>query len=203
MSSHDGAETNDGGSPKKGLGSRYNAVTHGLTAKTAVFPGEDAEAYQAKVDGYKASVAARNHIENDLAEIAAMDYWRIQRAARSEAARAEHALQTETAAAELADRKKSAALGNRLLFDRRGPIELYGMEEYDYQEPRTSWSNVADDPDAPSKLVMDLEASLAGVGWLLEALGRARRSDRLRFMLEHLNTNSPRSDYWASNQSMR
>ena len=139
--------------------------------QTPVLPSENAEAYQAKVDGYKASVAPRNHIENDLAELAAMASWRIHRAARSEAARAEHALQTETAAAELADRQKSAALGNRLLFDRRGPIELYGMEEYDYQEPRTSWSDVADDPDAASKLVMDLEASLAGVGWLLEHWG--------------------------------
>ena len=117
------------------------------------------------------SLETRNEVENGLAEMAAMNYWQIQRANRSEVARAEHALQTEAAAAELADRQKAAALGNRLLFDRRGPIELYGMEEYDYQEPRTSWSDVADDPDAPSKLVMDLEASLAGVGWLLERWG--------------------------------
>ena len=170
MNSHDGAETDNGGSPKPG-GSRFNAVKHGLTCLTPVLPNENAEAYQAKVDGYKASVAPRNHIENDLAELAAMASWRIHRAARSEAARAEHALQTETAAAELADRQKAAALGNRLLFDRRGPIELYGMEEYDYQEPRTSWSGVADDPDAPSKLVMDLEASGAGVGWLWRSRG--------------------------------
>ena len=152
-------------------GSRYNAVTHGLTAGTPVLPNENAEAYQALVNSFKVSLETRNEVENGLAEMAAMNYWQIQRANRSEVARAEHALQTEAAAAELADRQKAAALGNRLLFDRRGPIELYGMEEYDYQEPRTSWSDVADDPDAPSKLVMDLEASLAGVGWLLERWG--------------------------------
>ena len=31
-------------------GSRFNAVTHGLTAKTAVLPGEDPVAFQARVD---------------------------------------------------------------------------------------------------------------------------------------------------------
>ena len=168
MNSHVGAETNDGGPPKKGNGSRYNAVTHGLTARTPVFPNENAGAYQALVNSFKVSLETRNEVENGLAEMAAMNFWQIQRASRSEAARAEHALETEAAAAELAERRQAAALGNRLLFDRRGPSELYGMEEYDYQEPRTSWTDAADDPDAPSKLVMDLEASLAGVAWLSE-----------------------------------
>ena len=142
-------------------------MKHGLTARTPVLPNENAEAYQALVNSFKVSLETRNEVEHRLAEMAAMNYWQIQRANRSEVARAEHALQTEAAAAELADRQKAAALGNRLLFDRRGPIELYGMEEYDYQEPRTSWSGVADDPDAPSKLVMDLEASpqASGGSW--------------------------------------
>ena len=163
MNSHDGVETNGGGSPTRS-GSPYNAVKHGLTARTPVLPNENAEAYQALVNSFKVSLETRNEVEHRLAEMAAMNYWQIQRANRSEVARAEHALQTEAAAAELADRQKAAALGNRLLFDRRGPIELYGMEEYDYQEPRTSWSGVADDPDAPSKLVMDLEACAQASG---------------------------------------
>ena len=38
-------ETGDGSSPKRN-GQRFNAVKHGLTAKTEVLPGEDPEAFQ-------------------------------------------------------------------------------------------------------------------------------------------------------------
>ena len=86
-------------------------MTHGLTALTPVLPNENAEAYQALVNSFKVSLETRNEVENDLAEMAAMNYWQIQRANRSEVARAEHALQTEAAAAELADDKKRQLWG--------------------------------------------------------------------------------------------
>ena len=86
MNSRDGAATNNGGSPTRS-GSRYNAVTHGLTAATPVLPNESAEAYQALVNSFKVSLETRNEVENALAEMAAMNYWQIQRANRSEVAR--------------------------------------------------------------------------------------------------------------------
>ena len=62
----------DGNSHSKiGMGSRYNAVTHGLTAKTPVLPNEDAEAYLAKIEAFKASLQTRNEHENELAARAA------------------------------------------------------------------------------------------------------------------------------------
>src|SRR4029077_2025119 len=72
-------------SPKRN-GSRYNAVTHGFTAKT-VLPGEDPVAYQAKVDLYKSSLETRTPLEDELAEKAAMASWQFDRATEAETAR--------------------------------------------------------------------------------------------------------------------
>ena len=54
-----------------GNGSRFNAVTHGLTAKTAVFPWECGEAFQARIDVYKTGLETRTPFEDELAERAA------------------------------------------------------------------------------------------------------------------------------------
>ena len=49
-----------------GNASRYNAIKHGLTAKTPVLPGEDPAALQAVIDGFKASVSDEKHARGDL-----------------------------------------------------------------------------------------------------------------------------------------
>ena len=48
--------------------SRFNAVKHGLTAKTAVLPGEDPAELQAMIDAYKTGHQTRNQSEADLAD---------------------------------------------------------------------------------------------------------------------------------------
>ncbi len=53
-------------------GSRFNAIKHGLTAKTPVLPGEDPAELQAKIDAYKAKYQTRDEVEGGLAEMAAM-----------------------------------------------------------------------------------------------------------------------------------
>ena len=70
-----------------GKGSRFNAVKHGLTAKTAVLPGEDPAELQAKIDAYTTSHQVRNQAEADLAKLAAMACWRAERANRLEVSR--------------------------------------------------------------------------------------------------------------------
>jgi hypothetical protein len=148
---------------QKSTGSRFNAVTHGLTAKTPVLPNEDAEAYLAKIEAFKASLQTRNEHENELAARAAQAAWQLDRATRSEVARITLKMHTEAVEAEFREAKKVASLGNRLFHDRRGPVDFYPSHNYIDGEPRTSWSEDADDP---AMLVMELETTLAGCRWL-------------------------------------
>src|SRR5947207_5604298 len=48
--------------------SRFNALKHGLTAKTVVLPGEDADAFQGRLDAWTVDLAPRNDLEQGLVE---------------------------------------------------------------------------------------------------------------------------------------
>ena len=108
-----------------------------------------------------------------------MASWQLDRANRVEVARLARNIHTEPAMAEFREKQHAEALGKRLFFDRRGPVELYPARNYDnYNKPRTSCSEVADDPDDPAMLVAELETTLAGCRWL------RGRWDELREMIE-------------------
>jgi hypothetical protein len=155
-------------------GSRLNAIKHGLTAKTAVLPGEDEVEYQARIDFYKESLETRNPVEDDLAKRAAQASWQLDRANGAETARLTRDILTKPAAESLRAELEAVALGQRLYFDRRGPIELYPSRDYDKQQPRTSWDDDPNDPDHPANLIPQLEATLAGCGLLLKYWGELR-----------------------------
>ena len=156
---------------KKPNGSRFNALKHGLTAKTAVLPGEDPEMFQTRIDVYKGGIETRNGIEEDLAKNAALASWQVDRAASLRVAQEKSATakSTKSDADQLREDVEAATLGNRLFHDRHGPIELYASEEYDLKRPRTSWDENPDDPDHPAILVRRLKASVAGCRWLLKS----------------------------------
>ena len=109
-------------------GSRFNAVKHGLYAKTAVLPGEDAQAFQALVEVYREGLQPRNGMQEDLALQAALASWQHGRAVAAEQSRVESELDAQEKAAD-AERLEVLKLGSRLLFDRRGAIEMYGSHE--------------------------------------------------------------------------
>ncbi len=162
---------------KKPNGSRFNALKHGLTAKTAVLPGEDPEKFQERIDQYKGDIETRNGIEEDLAKNAALASWQVDRAANLRAARAKSAVvkATKSDADQLREDVEAAMLGNRLFHDRMGPIELYATEDYLLQQKRTSWDHEnPDDPDHPAILVRRLCATVAGCRWLLKSWSELR-----------------------------
>lgn len=59
---------------------RFNAVKHGLTAKTVVLPHEDAEAYQQRVEAWTRELNPRGDLGRYLAERAARISWQLDRA---------------------------------------------------------------------------------------------------------------------------
>ncbi len=146
--------------------SRFNAVKHGLYAKTAVLPGEDLEAFRARVEVYREGLKPRNEMEEDLAMKAALASWQHDRAVEAEKSRAEGELEALEKAASR-ERDEALELGSRLIFDRRGATEMYASREYQSKQPKTSFSNDPCDPDQPERLVLQLEQTVAGCRLLL------------------------------------
>ena len=161
--------------------SRFNAVKHGLTSRTLVLPGEDPEALQLRLDGWIDSLKPKNELEHYLVERAVRVSWQLDRADRAEVARFAARIRDD----EFRDTYRGvsvnvAALGRRLFWDRRGPLELYPHSPLKdqllaHKQPRTSFSGLADDPDDPERLLIQLEALVGRLHLAAPAMGRAPR----------------------------
>jgi hypothetical protein len=157
-----------------GNASRFNAVKHGLTAKTAVLPGEDPAAFEANLVIFKAGLKARNPFEEKLAANAALASWRLDRANRCEVSRITQNILTKSESLEHRQENEAIALGNRLFFDRRAPSQLYPSRDFEHKQARTSSSGEADEPDDPAKLVLELQRTVSGCRWLINAWSELR-----------------------------
>jgi hypothetical protein len=149
--------------------SKFNALKHGLHAKLPVLPGEDPQQYQDRLDAWITGWQPANDLEQSLVERAVTLTWQLDRAARAEAARLTSLIRTAPAAEALRQQEEVLALGQRLLFDRCGPVPLYPHALYCFPDrPRVSCSGHSDDPDDPARLLLHLEATAAGCQWLLD-----------------------------------
>ena len=81
--------------------------------------------------------------------------------------------------------QEADALGERLFFDRCGPLADYPSNDYLPRpgDPRTSWSGIADDPDDPARLVAGLGIHRRRLPMAAGPLGRAPGPDRGRQVL--------------------
>ncbi len=156
--------------------SRFNALKHGLTAKTAVFPGEDPQIFQTVVDVYKVDLKTQNQVEDDLAEIAALAKWQMDRAKAAQSARGDHELLIRKEENSQRDAIAAAVIRSRLFHDRQGPIELYPSKSQYFKGPRTSCSDEPDDPLDPIKLILAAESTVAGCRMLLREWEALRRN---------------------------
>jgi hypothetical protein len=154
--------------------SRFNAVKHGLSAKVEVLPGEDSDAFRARLESWTANLQPRDEIERYLVERAVHVSWQLDRADRAQAARVADVRYAGTVkAGDLAD--EVAALGRRLFWDPRGPGGLYDRAEVTAGDAgRPFWSMEIDDPNDPPRLVNRLEGSALGCAWLLDCWGELR-----------------------------
>src|SRR5262249_5898289 len=94
---------------------------------------------------------------------------------RAEAARLTRIIREAPAEAARRREEEAAALGQRLFFDRRGPVPLYPHSLYNFPDrPRVSFSGLSDDPDDPPRLLLHLEATAAGCRWLIDRWAELR-----------------------------
>ncbi len=156
--------------------SRFNRLQHGLAAKVTVLPGEDPAEFQDRVDAVMQSLAPQNQVEFELLERVAATTWSLQRANRAETARLCYLIRHEVIDREQRDKEEAAALGQRLLWDARGPWQGFphststGLK----WEQRTSWSEDPADPNNPAVLLVRLERTAAGCNWLLDCWAQSR-----------------------------
>ncbi len=156
--------------------SRFNALKHGLTAKTAVLPGEDPQLFQSVVEVYKVDLKTQNQVEDDLAESAVLAKWQMDRARAAQSVRIDHELLIRKEENSQRDAIAAAVIRSRLFHDRQGPIELYPSKSEYFKGPRTSCSDEPDDPLDPIKLILEAESTVAGCQMLLREWEALRRN---------------------------
>jgi hypothetical protein len=175
ISRQNGQKSKGPKSPEGKARSRFNAIKHGLKAKLPVLPGEDPQQYQGLLDAWIADFQPRNDVEQSLIERAVTITWQLDRAERAEAARLSRIIREAPAEAARRREEEAAALGQRLFFDRRGPLPLYPHSLYPFPDrPRVSFSGLSDDPDDPPRLLLRLEATAEGCRWLLDRWAELR-----------------------------
>src|SRR5439155_12954845 len=141
----------------------------GLSAKTLVLPGEDADAFQGRLDAWTHDLDPRNDLEHDLVGRAVGFAWQLDRADRAAAARLTSLIRAAPDELALRQADQAAALGQRPFQDPCGPLPLYPHTPYIFPDrPRISAAAPGDDPDSPPRLILRLEATAAGCRWLLD-----------------------------------
>jgi hypothetical protein len=153
--------------------SRFNALKHGMAAKTLVLPGEDPEAFRGRLDAWTENLAPRDEVEQYLVERAVQVSWQLDRADRADVARLTRIIRSVPVEEGHQQAEEAEELGRRLFWDRRGPLALYPHfplrdQLLGERKPRTSFSGRVDDPDDPARLVSQLESTAAGCQWLLD-----------------------------------
>jgi hypothetical protein len=149
--------------------SRFNALKHGMRARTAVLPGEDPAAFQARRDAWTAQLQPRDDLETLLVERVVQVSWQLDRVDRVQAARLDDRARAADSDRATAEADEVLVLARRLFWDPRGPLALYPQSPSTYSRPtRVSWSKEIDDPDDPARLVNRLEDRLLGCAWMLD-----------------------------------
>jgi hypothetical protein len=152
--------------------SRFNALKHGMTAKTLVLPDEDADVLQMRIETWIADLQPQNDVEQYLVEQAVQFSWRLDRAERAEVARLSHLIRSVPIAEANRQQEVVSALGYWLLSDRHvaGNTDLRTdllNVLVPAQESRTDCRHL-DIRDHPEAIVFRLESTAAGCRWLLD-----------------------------------
>ena len=137
--------------------SRFNAIRHGLRAKSDILPGEDAGAFQTRLDGWTRELNPRDEVERFLVGHAVRMSWQLDRAQRAiDAAMADAQIAASDRVTKQAD--DVLALGLRLLHS------------------CLSISPYPGDTEDPMRLVNRLESCVIGCAWLLDRWDDLRRT---------------------------
>jgi hypothetical protein len=154
--------------------SKFNALKHGMRAKTPVLQDEDPQALAARKASWSATLAPQNDLEQRAVDDDVAYSWLQDRARRAQLARLDDIFLDHGVAEAKAIAKEVEDLGRRLFTDRMGPVTFYPTGcDYDAGEcERTESTSYAGegkkDSDHPADLVLELTSTLRGCEWMLQ-----------------------------------
>jgi hypothetical protein len=159
--------------------SRFNALKHGMTAQTVLLPGDDTEAFTKRLRYLQDDLQPRNSLEGVVIERLAGDLWKADRAEQSAGARINFRLRHGPVDQARKDRDEAIELGQHLLWQPAFPLPV-GLHEGEAKGALAKFplADAPGDPMHPARLLLKLEATVAGCDWLL------KRWEELRFRLE-------------------
>ncbi len=160
--------------------SRYNALKHGMTAKTVLLPGDDPQEFAGRLRYLQDDLQARNSLEAVVIERLAGDLWKSDRSDRSFCNRINFRLRHESDDQARKDADEAVELGQHLLWQPEFPLPVGALEgETKGALAKFPLADVPGDPKHPARLLLKLQATVAGCDWLLKSW------DELRFRLEN------------------
>jgi hypothetical protein len=145
---------------------KFNAMKHGMAAKTLVLPGEDAAKFQRKLNGWLSDWRTGSNHEHDLVTQAVTALWMNERAIRAETAHLSKIILDAVAAEDDRVNNEVDELGRQLLPDLYPPLPLETSSEGEAGEPEALSSGTACGPVHPASIVHGLEATSTGCSWL-------------------------------------
>ena len=148
--------------------SKFNAVTHGLTARTVLLPGEDAAALAARQQHLIDAYQPRNSVELAVIESMAGDMWKSSRAELAAGLRISARLRHEPHEQTKKERHEAVELGGRLFWQLSFPLPISKRFPVGkLTEPLCSENPVH--PHHPARIKLRLEDSIPGCDWLIDA----------------------------------
>jgi hypothetical protein len=150
--------------------SKYNAVTHGATARSALLPGEDVDAFEALQQMMISRFNPVNDTELTVVERIAIDVWTSDRAAQAASRRLAERLRHEPLEQSEKEADEAIKLGALLLWQPSFPLPLTKRFQVgELTEPPCSDNAIH--PQHPARLCLRLEQTVAGCDWLLDRWG--------------------------------
>ena len=154
-------------SPQGKARSCLNAVTHGLTARTLILPGEDPAEFAQLLAAWTADLQPCNPFEENLVRQAVGHSWRLERADWLEVERLSQRITAVPLEEARRRREEVAELGRRLM-----PVPSGDHAARPEPDRRAG----PDDPDDPARLLSRLESTGDGCRWLLDRWAEKRRA---------------------------
>ncbi len=154
--------------------SKFNAVTHGLTALSVLLPGEDPGQLAARQQQLIDSLQPRHAAELTAIERMAAAIWRSDRSTRAAGNRLMFRLRHEPLEQAKIEQDEAIELGGRLMWQPAFPLPISRRFPIGkLTEPQCAEN--AFHPHHPARLRLQLEQTIPGIEWLLDRWSDLRR----------------------------
>ena len=153
--------------------SKFNALTHRMTARSALLPGEDADELMARQRALRDDMQPRNRLEAELLDTVGAHMFRSDQAALAGDAWASNRIRHDAREQAKLEAAEALKLGECLLWKPSLPLPRDGHYSGSFDAPPMADADVH--PQNPVRLLLRLEWTIAGCDWLLDRWAELNR----------------------------